>query len=102
MNGQREEDSRIWVGRAPVPAKCTKADLDRATLPELISLAHERGHEMSWREKTYVPNTMPEELREWDHAEKLLRQMGFVDWDVFAAKKEFSLAEHRRRGTPEQ
>ena len=36
-----------------------------ADLRELITLAHERGHEMSWRVSTYVPNTMPEEERAW-------------------------------------
>jgi hypothetical protein len=93
---------RVWVLRVPCPARCTEPNLDGATLPELISLAHERGHERSWREGTYPGRmTMPEEHRAWDHAERLLRSMGFVDWDRFESQRERSLAEHRRRGTPE-
>jgi len=94
-------DPRILIGRTPCPAQCTKPDLDRATLNELISLAHERGHERSWREGTYRENSMPEERRAWKHARDILGSMGFKDWDAFAAARESSLAEHGHRGTPE-
>ncbi len=93
-------DPQIWVGRMPCPSEPWKPDLDRATLRELISLAHERGHELSWRKGTYVEHSMPEEHRAWEHADEILRSMGFTDWDAFALAKEESLAEHRRRGTP--
>ena len=90
----------IRIGRHPVPAECWKADLEGATVLELVSLTHERGHEQSWRDGTYKPNTMPEEFRAWSHAEVMLRALGFNDWLAFEDAKRGSLDEHRRRGTP--
>jgi hypothetical protein len=92
-----------------VTPECQRAErleLDPAgaSLRELISLAHERGHERSCHDRTYPKNppTMREEHRAWDHAKKILDSMGFTDWDEFDEAKETSLEAHRRRNTPEQ
>ena len=77
-------------------------DFGGANVRELISLAHERGHEESWRAKTYEVRTMSEEHRAWSHAEMLLRALGFQEWSEFHAHKQDSLDGHRRRGTPER
>ncbi len=93
----------IWVGRERdrLPAECDQPDLEHTTLPDLITLAHERGHERSWRERTYVPSAICEERRAWRHAVDILDEMGFTDWDAFEKAKDFSLTVHRRHGTPE-
>jgi hypothetical protein len=77
-----------------------------ANLEELISLAHERGHEASWRAGTYVPESMPEERRAWGWTGDLLRSLGFSEWTAFDEHQRFSLEEHQReehqrRRTPE-
>lgn len=89
----------IWVQRDQPPAAQNKHDTSGATVSELVSLAHERGHEQSWRDGTYEPMSMPEERRAWTHAEALLRSLGFDAWDVFEEHKAISLGEHERRGT---
>lgn len=91
----------IRIGRERVPAPAFHPDLNGATLLELMSLAHERGHEASWRNGTYAPGAMPEERRAWDLAEAMLRELSFEDWEEFRQAKQFSLEEHRRLGTPE-
>jgi hypothetical protein len=68
---------------------------------ELISLAHEHGHEASWRAGTYEVTTMPEERRAWDHARALLQELGFDDCAAFEDAKRESLEVHRLRGTAE-
>lgn len=100
------QDPQIRIASAAPPddsEDIPPPDLNGASLRELISLAHERGHEQSWRERTYpVTMTMVEERRAWSHAEKLLRALGFQEWSAFHVHKQESLDEHRRRGTPEQ
>jgi hypothetical protein len=78
-------------------------DLAGAHVRELISLAHERGHEASWRAGTYEVATMPEERqrRAWDDARALLQKLGFDDWAAFEDAKQESLEVHRLRGTAE-
>jgi hypothetical protein len=76
-------------------------DLAGADMRELISLAHERGHEASWRAGTYEVTTMPEERRAWTHARALLQELGFADWAAFEDAKRASLEVHRLRGTSE-
>jgi hypothetical protein len=90
----------IRVARLSCPDD-DEPDLSGADMRELISLAHERGHEASWRAGTYEANTMPEERRAWDHARALLRDLGFDDWDAFEDAKRESLEVHRLRGTAE-
>jgi hypothetical protein len=64
-------------------------DLAGADVRELISLAHERGHEASWRAGTY-------------HARALLQALVFDDWAAFEDAKRESLEGHRLRGTAER
>jgi hypothetical protein len=90
----------IWVCRERPPSPQYSAHVAGASITELISLAHERGHERSWRMGSYQPMTMDEENRAWDHAEELLRGMGFDEWDAFKEHKAVSLGEHASRGTP--
>jgi len=99
------DDPQIRVARVRPPDDSEDVpppDLNGASLRELISLAHERGHEQSLREGTYRAMTMEEEQRAWSYAEKLLRALGFQEWPAFHAHKQDSLDEHRRRGTPER
>jgi hypothetical protein len=76
-------------------------DLAGADIRELISLAHVRGHEASWRAGTYEVTTMPEERRAWDHAQAMLQERGFDNWAAFEDARRESLEGHRLRGTPE-
>lgn len=94
------EFPHIRVARDFVP-QSDEPDLEGATLRELISLAHERGHEASWRAGTYVENNMAEEHRAWKHAEQILRELGFEDWSSFEEAMRVSIAEHMRPGTPQ-
>ena len=100
----------LWDGDRPFPhirvarETCPDSvddDPKGADLRELISLAHERGHEASWRADTYEVTTMAEERRAWSHAEMILRVLAFQNWPEFQAAKRFSLDEHQKRGTPE-
>lgn len=92
---------QIRVKRDPNCPDGDEADPAGADLRELFTLAHERGHEASWREDTYEVTTMAEERRAWSHAEKLLRDRGFDDWIRFEAAKRASLSMHQKRSTPE-
>jgi hypothetical protein len=92
---------QIWIKRTPPPVPEYKPDPDGADLRELITLAHERGHEQSWRDKTYMANTIAdmantiaEERRAWDHAECFLRKRRFEHWTEFNASKQESLDQH--------
>ncbi|HEY0475947.1 MAG TPA: hypothetical protein VGD37_00400 [Kofleriaceae bacterium] len=91
----------IWVWRSPAPDPSDEPDLAGADLRELMALAHEHGHERSWRACTYEARSMPEERRAWANADAILRDLGFDSWSEFEDAKRFSLAEHVRRGTPE-
>lgn len=91
----------IRVRRDSCPPEPWEPDVDGATLGELISLAHERGHEHSFRAGTYHAMSMAEEDRAWTNAEVLLRSLGFEEWDAFTEAKKNSLEVHRQRGTPE-
>lgn len=96
-----DDQPRIWIWRYPAPDPSDEADLAAADLRELIALAHERGHELSWRAGTYEVRSMQEERRAWANADGLLRDLGFDSWPDFEDAKRYSLAEHVRRGTPE-
>lgn len=94
----------IWVRRERVPAESSKPDLEGASLGELITLAHERGHEQSWRDATYRAMTMEEEKRAWTLAEQLLQGLGFFELDTtdaFERHRDYSLERHLAAGTPE-
>jgi hypothetical protein len=97
---------RIRIARDNPPddlAEDTIPDLDGATLDELITLAHERGHEESWHAGTYPidPPTMSEERRAWSHAERLMRALGFHEWKAFIHHRQASLFRHSLHGTPD-
>jgi len=99
-----DDDPQIRVARALPPDDdqvVPPPDVAGADLHELITLAHERGHEMSWRARTYEVRTIAEEHRAWSHAEMLLRALGFQEWQTFLDHKQDSLNEHGRRHTPE-
>lgn len=96
---QGEERPGIWVQRWPVPPDSDEPDLEGADVRELISLAHERGHEQSYREGTYEADCMPEEHRAWKHARARLERLGFEDWPAFEEAKAVSMARHRAKGT---
>lgn len=100
IGGKQKDVPGIWIKRNPVPSPRNQPDLDNASAEELISLAHERGHESSWRAGTYEPTTMAEEHRAWAHAEQLLRDLGFDLWLQFEEAKQHSLDEHIKHGTP--
>lgn len=91
----------IWIRRPQPPEDPSQPDVARASLSELITLAHERGHEASWRADDYQPMTMPEERRAWEQAERILRELGFNEWEIFESQKKYSLEAHAQSGTPE-
>jgi hypothetical protein len=80
-----------------VPAESTEPDVATATLGELITLAHERGHATSYRAETYVEKSLAEERRAWEHARSMLEELGFAEWDAFNERQKLGLelaAEH--------
>ena len=91
----------IWIRRTPCPVDLTEPDVTRANMSELCTLAHERGHEASWRAGTYESMTMSEERHAWEHADRILRDLGFKDWCSFEVAKNYSLEMHAKMGTPE-
>lgn len=75
-----------------VPAESTEPDIAVATLAELITLAHERGHATSFRAETYVDKSLAEERRAWEHARSILDGLGFTEWDAFNEREKEGLA----------
>jgi hypothetical protein len=96
-NGRPE----VWIRRERVPGKSMEPDIANATLAELVTLSHERGHAVSFRAGTYQVSKLPEERRAWDHARVLLGELGFDEWDTFDTHRADSLAEAARRGLTE-
>jgi hypothetical protein len=86
----------------PACADGDELDVAGADILELISLAHERGHEASWRSGTYEVTTMAEKRRAWDHARELLHQLELDSWAAFEGTKRESLEAHWLRGTAEE
>ena len=100
-NGVVTGGPRIWIWRQLPPDPQDEPDLVGADLEELITLAHERGHEQSCRDRTYQVRAMAEERRAWVHAERILKSLGFEEWTAFEDHKLDSLAEHAKHGTPD-
>ena len=94
------EQPVIWIRREQPPEDPSKPVAGANEL-ELVTLAHERGHEASWRAGTYKAMTMSEERRAWEHAERILRAMGLNEWWTFEAQRNYSLQAHAQIGTPE-
>jgi hypothetical protein len=111
-----EKRPQVWIRRWPVPSASDEPDLDDATLEELLTLAHERGHARSFEdgnrtgeldrvsdlpasswpgllrhEKELIFN---EEVTAWDNARELLGE-DFDAWGAYDEKRETSLAVYR-------
>lgn len=101
-DGERDPDLPvIWILREVVPDDdaCFEPDLSGADLNELLTLAHERGHERSFWDGTYqLGGGLAEEERAWDHAADLLRGLGFTEWPAFHENRATSLRLHRENG----
>lgn len=99
---------RIEIGRYEVPGNSVRPDPAGATPDELVSLAHERGHERSWRARTYVstsggdvtPAELAEEHRAWGYAEAILSDLGFTDWGRFEVRRRAALKSYEDKLKP--
>lgn len=101
-DGRITDGPQIWIYRQQPPDPQDEPDLAGAGPEELITLAHERGHEQSWRDRTYRATTMAEERRAWGHARRILGSLDFTEWTEFEDHMRISLAKHVSHGTPEE
>ena len=95
---------RISIERVPVPSRAHHPDLAEATVAELVSLAHERGHERSERFGTYIATStadhssaLTEERRAWKTARTMLALVGFDEWNVFDEIEAQAIASYEAR-----
>lgn len=98
----------IWIARDPVPVRNFRPDVVGASLEELFGLAHERGHERSWREGTHVsseastdgPRILDEERRAWRYAVELLGELDREAAGALEAMRARALASYETKFGP--